>query len=139
MKPEMIREILDRTDMVRTSGSAEEKSTAEYLKSLCEAYGAAAHLESFDVDLAEIREAKLTADGGEIPCKGYALCGSGEIRIFWTQARRDSSRTTGTSTTRTGTSTRRSSGRMCPKAEKPFASTSMQKTLSSWSGPRRSG
>ena len=79
MKPEMIREILDRTDMVRTSGSAEEKSTAEYLKSLCEAYGAAAHLESFDVDLAEIREAKLTADGREIPCKGYALCGSGEI------------------------------------------------------------
>lgn len=77
MKTEKIREILDRTDYVRISGSAEEKEAAAFLKAECGKLGAAAWMESFDVDVAEIHEAVLTAGGREIPCKGYKLCGSG--------------------------------------------------------------
>ena len=72
-----IREILDRTDYIRISGSAEEKAAAEYLKGLCEERSAKAFLEPFDVDTAVVHEAVLAADGREIPCKGYKLCGSG--------------------------------------------------------------
>ena len=79
MNHEKIRKILDRTDTVRVSGSAEEKVVAEYLKSLCEEQGVSAWLEPFDVDVAEIQKAVLTADGREIPCKGYKLCGSGSV------------------------------------------------------------
>ena len=79
MKHEMIREILNRTDYVRFSGTAEEKAAAEYLESLCRERGADAFRESFDVDTAEIHRAALTAGGREIPCKGYRLCGSGSI------------------------------------------------------------
>ena len=79
MNHEKIRKILDRTDTVRVSGSAEEKAVAEYLKSLCEEQGVSAWLEPFDVDVAEIQKAVLTADGREIPCKGYKLCGNGSV------------------------------------------------------------
>ena len=79
MTHEKIREILEKTDHVRFCGSAEEKETAEYLKSLCEAEGASACTESFDVETAEIHTAILTADGREIPCRGYRLCGSGSV------------------------------------------------------------
>ena len=79
MTHEKIREILEKTDRVRFCGSAEEKETAEYLKSLCEAEGASACTESFDVETAEIHTAILTADGREIPCRGYRLCGSGSV------------------------------------------------------------
>ncbi len=79
MNRKTIREILKNTDYIRVSGSAEEKQAAEYLRSLCENLGISACLESFDVDVAEIRKAVLTADGREIPCKGYKLCGSSSV------------------------------------------------------------
>ena len=79
MDRETIREILEKTDCVRVSGSAEEKAAAEYLRGLCEARGAKAYLEPFDVETADVREASLTADGREIPCVGYMLCGSGSV------------------------------------------------------------
>ncbi len=79
MTHEKIREILEKTDRVRFCGSAEEKETAEYLKSLCEAEGASACTESFDVETAEIHTAILTANGREIPCRGFRLCGSGSV------------------------------------------------------------
>ena len=79
MNHDTIREILNRTDCIRVSGSAEEKQAAAYLRSLCEKLGVSAYQEPFDVDVAEIREAVLTADGREIPCKGYKLCGSGSV------------------------------------------------------------
>ena len=78
MKQETIREILNQTDYIRISGSDEEKKAAEYLRSLCEAYGAEARIESFEVDTAVVHEASLTAGGREIPCRGYKLCGSGD-------------------------------------------------------------
>ena len=77
MKQETIREILNDTDYIRISGSEEEKKAAEYLRGLCEQYGAKAYLEPFEVDTAVVHEAHLAADGKQIPCKGYKLCGSG--------------------------------------------------------------
>ena len=79
MKPETVREILKQTDYIRVSGSEAEKKAAAYLKGLCEERGVAAFLEPFDVETAEIREAVLTADGKEIPCEGFRLCGSGSV------------------------------------------------------------
>ncbi len=77
MTHEQIREILEKTDSVRFSGTAGEKAAAAYLKSLCEKQGVSARLETFEVDTTEIHSARLNADGKEIPCRGYRLCGSG--------------------------------------------------------------
>ena len=82
MNRKTVREILKNTNYIRVSGSAEEKQAAAYLRSLCEKLGVSAYQESFDVDVAEIREAVLTADGREIPCKGYKLCGSGSVEAL---------------------------------------------------------
>ena len=79
MNHETIQEILNKTDHVRFSGSPEEKAAAAYLESLCLERGVKAFRESFEVDTAEIHEAKLAADGQEIPCRGYSLCGSGSV------------------------------------------------------------
>ena len=39
MNQKQIREILNRTDYIRVSGTADEKKAAEYLKELCESTG----------------------------------------------------------------------------------------------------
>ena len=77
MQKKKIREILNNTDYIRISGSEEEKRAAEYLRALCEEYGAKSFLEPFEVDTAVVHKAHLAADGREIPCRGYRLCGSG--------------------------------------------------------------
>ena len=77
MNHETIREILNKTDCVRFCASPEEKAAAAYLEELCSKLGVKACQESFDVDTAEMHTAQLTADGREIPCNGYLLCGSG--------------------------------------------------------------
>ncbi len=79
MTLKMIRQILKDTDFVHESGTPEELRVAEYLKAQAEALGAAAHLEAFPVGMAQVHEASLTADGRTIPCRGYRLCGSGEV------------------------------------------------------------
>ena len=79
MNQKAIREILARTDYVRISGSEEEKAAAQYLQKCCEERGVTAFEEPFDVETAVIHEAALTADGRDIPCKGYKLCGSGSV------------------------------------------------------------
>ena len=79
MKRSKIREILRETDFIRTSGSREEKKAAEYLMNLCMDQGVSAHIESFDVDVANVHTASLTANGHDIPCKGYKLCGNGYL------------------------------------------------------------
>ena len=78
MTKEQLKEIFDRTDFVHTSGTAEEKQVAEYLKERCEALGVPARLEPFPVAMAEMEEASVQADGQEIPCRGVLCCGSGE-------------------------------------------------------------
>ncbi len=79
MTPEKIMQILKETAYVRTGGSEEELSAARYIASKCEEYGVKAEIWPFKVDMAEVKSAVLTIDGNEIPCRGYLLCGSGEI------------------------------------------------------------
>ena len=78
MTKEMIREILEKTDCVRFSGTEAEKDAAGYLEGLCAGMGVKAYREPFNVDTAKDITASLTADGREIPCNGYRLCGSGK-------------------------------------------------------------
>ena len=79
MKIISIKEILKKTEYTRTGGSAEELRCAEYIMNYCRELGAEAHLETFPVQMATVKSASLTADGAEIPCKGYINCGSGEV------------------------------------------------------------
>ena len=55
------------TDYVHRSGTPEELRAAEYLKARCEALGVPARLEAFPVPMGEIEEARVLADGKEIP------------------------------------------------------------------------
>ena len=66
-----IRRVFDDTAYVRVGGSAEEKRCAEYLVNHLAQRGLNATLEPFEVDMAAIKEATLTVDGEDIPCKGY--------------------------------------------------------------------
>lgn len=79
MKPELIERIFADTAYPRTGGSAEELRTAEYLKKVCSEIGLDAHLEEFEVDMADMHEATLTVDGREYDCRGYLCAGSGEV------------------------------------------------------------
>ena len=77
MKQETMKKIFQETDYVHRSGTPEELRAAEYLKAQCEAIGIPAKLEAFPVAMGEIEEARVLADGKEIPCKGFFCCGSG--------------------------------------------------------------
>ena len=77
MNQKTIRQILKDTGYVRTGGSDAERRCAEYLAGHCRALGAEAGMETFPVDMGEIRSASLRADGREIPCRGYLFSGSG--------------------------------------------------------------
>ena len=79
MKLEKIDRIFEETAYVRTGGSGEELKCAEYLMGLCAEMGGSAHLEPFPVEMADIHEAKLLADGREVVCKGYKCAGSGTV------------------------------------------------------------
>ena len=78
MNARTMKKIFLDTNYVHRSGTPQELQAAEYLKARCEELGAAAHLESFPVPMAEMEEARVLADGREIPCKGVFCCGSGE-------------------------------------------------------------
>ncbi|MBR3076896.1 MAG: M28 family peptidase [Oscillospiraceae bacterium] len=79
MKQEAMKKIFQETDYVHRSGTPEELRAAEYLKARCEELGVPARLEAFPVAMAEIEEARVLADGKEIPCKGFFCCGSGTV------------------------------------------------------------
>ena len=79
MNLEHIRKIIDEAGHIRVSATREEYETAEYLVRECEAMGIPARIEAFPVPVTEIHEAHLWADGTEIPCTGYELCGSGTV------------------------------------------------------------
>lgn len=78
MQPRDLKQIFKDTDFVHRSGTPEEWKVAEYLRSRCDAMDAKAWLEAFSVPMAEIHAAAVTADGKEIPCKGFFNCGSGK-------------------------------------------------------------
>ena len=79
MNTQKIMKIFEDTAYVRMGGSDAELKCAEYIKGLCAEMGLEAKIEDFEVDMANIKTAHLYADGEEITCKGYMLCGSGEI------------------------------------------------------------
>ena len=79
MKTRDVNRILRETEYKRISGRESELKAAEYLKAECEKLGAKAWLEPFATQLTDMKEAHLYADGKEIPCEGFNLCGSGEI------------------------------------------------------------
>ena len=79
MKVNQIMKIFKETAYVRMGGSAEELRTAEYIREQVRTLGLEAELQSFEVDMADIREAAFLADGVEIPCKGYRCAGNGEV------------------------------------------------------------
>ena len=88
MKLEFINKILADTAYVRMGGREEEKRAAEYLVGACNEFVNGAYIEKFPVDLADIKRAKLYADGEEIACKGYFLCGDGiaEGELYYLRA-----------------------------------------------------
>ena len=79
MTQEQIKKIFNDTAYIRTSGTPEELKTAEYIATECRKIGLEPVIEAFDVEMSNVHYATLTIDGKEIPCKGYRLCGTGEI------------------------------------------------------------
>ncbi len=79
MTQKQVRQILRDTAFVHTSATAEELKVAQYLERLAKEMGAQTHIEEFDTKLADIHSATLTADGKDIPCKAFMLCGSGSV------------------------------------------------------------
>lgn len=79
MDSKKIMQILEDTAYYRVSGTEGELKAAEYLKAACEEMGFEAHIEAFDVAMADIKKAVLIADGKEIPCKGFRLAGSADL------------------------------------------------------------
>ena len=79
MNAEKIMKIFSDTAYVRMGGRPEEKKAADYICRCVAKFGKQAVLESFEVPMGDIGEAVFTADGVEIPCKGYMCAGSGEI------------------------------------------------------------
>ena len=79
MDIQKINQIFADTAYVRLGGRPEELRCAQYLAGLCAEFGGKAEIQPFPVQLAEIREARLLADGVEVPCKGYLIAGSGEV------------------------------------------------------------
>ena len=79
MENQKIMDMFRDTAYVRMGGSPEELKAAEYLRDQVAALGLEARLEEFDVQMANIQEAKLIVDGEEVVCKGYRNAGSGEV------------------------------------------------------------
>ena len=79
MNTKQIDQIFADTAYIRMGGREEELKCAKYLKNECAKMGAEAHLESFEVELADILDAALYVDGKEITCKGYFGAGNAEV------------------------------------------------------------
>ena len=88
MELNLINKILADTAYVRMGGREEEKRAAEYLVGVCNEFTSGAYIEEFPVDMADVKRAKLYADGEEIECKGYLCCGSGiaEGELYYLRA-----------------------------------------------------
>ncbi len=74
-----VNQIFAETAYVRMGGSKEELKCAEYLMKQCADLRLEAHLEAFDVDMADMKKAVLIVDGEEIVCKGYLSSGNHEV------------------------------------------------------------
>ena len=79
MDIQKINQLFADTAYIRMGGSPEERKCAEYLAGVCAEFGGKAEIQPFAVEMAAIKEAKLYADGVEIPCKGYLIAGCAEV------------------------------------------------------------
>ncbi len=79
MNAKQVMQILVDTAYVRTGGSQQELDTANYLLGKLKELALEGYLEAFDVDMANISQAKLTLDGKEYPCKGFKNAGSATV------------------------------------------------------------
>ena len=77
--PAEMMQILKDLAHVRISGTKEEADAAAYLQECCKKMDLEARIEAFPVEMWNIHEAVLMADGKEIPCKGYRCAGSGTV------------------------------------------------------------
>lgn len=90
MDLQRIEEIFQDTAYIRMGGSEEELKCAMYLKEKCAELGLEAVVEDFEVDMADIEEARLWIDGREIVCKGYFNAGSSMVEApFYYLTNRD--------------------------------------------------
>ena len=74
-----IMKILEDTAYVRMGGTDAELRAAKYLADYCEKLGMKATIEEFEVDMANLQEAVLEADGVSVTCKGYFNAGNHEV------------------------------------------------------------
>lgn len=79
MELKKIQKLFDDTAYIRTGGSQEELKCAQYIADQCQEMGLTATIEPFEVQMATIKNVKLTIDGREIPCKGYLNSGCADI------------------------------------------------------------
>ena len=79
MDLKQLEQIFVDTAYIRTGGSKEELKCAEYLQGKCKELGMDAKLESFEVEMADIKKAVLKVNGVEIPCTGYLCAGNGNV------------------------------------------------------------
>ena len=79
MDLKQLKKIFDDTAYIRTGGSKEELKCAQYLQEKCKELGMEATLESFEVDMADIKKAVLKVNGVEVPCTGYLCAGNGNV------------------------------------------------------------
>jgi len=79
MDLQKMEQIFKDTAYVHTGGSMEELQVAKYFREKCAELGLEARIEPFEVQMANIEEAKLYIDGKEIPCKGYKNAGNGDV------------------------------------------------------------
>ncbi len=79
MDIQKINQIFSDTAYIRMGGTDEELKCAQYLVQKCAEFGGKANIEPFAVEMAEIKEALLTVDGRQIPCKGYFNAGSATV------------------------------------------------------------
>ena len=79
MDSKKMMQILEDTAYYRVSGTEGELKAAEYLTAQCEEMGFEAHIEAFEVAMGDVKKSVLIADGKEIPCKGFRLCGNADL------------------------------------------------------------
>lgn len=79
MDLKQLETIFDDTAYIRTGGSKEELKCAKYLQEKCKELGMDAEIESFEVEMADIKKAVLTVNDVEIPCTGYLCAGNGDV------------------------------------------------------------
>lgn len=68
--------LLKEISFERLGGSKEELEAAKIIQEVIKNAGFESHLEEFEVDYSEVKEAKLIVNGKEIPCTGVKMSGS---------------------------------------------------------------